>query len=125
MTKRKSNEIDAEVGRNLKKIRRLRGETQIDLANASGISYQQVQKYERGSVRISASRLYQFSKILGVPIQAFFDGITTEIAASTMVQAPKRYINLIEMLQNLDDPKVEKALYTLVKTYSDQSESDL
>lgn len=65
--------IDRHVGRRIKSRRLIRGLTQEDLAIAVSLSFQQVQKYERGANRVSAGRLYELSKALRVPIQYFFD----------------------------------------------------
>jgi transcriptional regulator with XRE-family HTH domain len=67
------NPVDIFVGQQLRAQRSLKGLTQEDLASHTGITFQQIQKYEAGKNRISASRLYQFSRILNAPISAFFD----------------------------------------------------
>lgn len=69
------NPIDLHVGRQLRAKRGLKGLTQEDLAAATGVTFQQIQKYEAGKNRISASRLYQFANILEAPISAFFENI--------------------------------------------------
>lgn len=69
------NPIDLHVGQQLRARRSLKGFTQEDLANATGITFQQIQKYEAGKNRISASRLYQFARILEAPVAAFFETI--------------------------------------------------
>lgn len=70
----KINPVDAYVSSRLKAIRIKIGITQKDLAKTIGVTFQQIQKYENGKNRISASRLYEFSKIMKVPISYFFDG---------------------------------------------------
>lgn len=67
------NPVDIFVGQQLRAHRSLKGFTQEDLATQTGITFQQIQKYEAGKNRISASRLYQFAKILGTPISSFFE----------------------------------------------------
>nr|WP_184045915.1 helix-turn-helix transcriptional regulator [Roseospira visakhapatnamensis] len=71
--------VDVYVGRRLRKQRTLLKLSQEQLARAVGVTFQQIQKYERGSNRISASRLYDIAKVLGVPINFFFDHIEDEI----------------------------------------------
>ncbi|MEZ5922738.1 MAG: helix-turn-helix transcriptional regulator, partial [Parvularculaceae bacterium] len=66
--------IDLHVGRRVRQRRRLLGVTQQKLAEAVRIRFQQIQKYESGANRISASRLWALSKALNVPITYFFDG---------------------------------------------------
>jgi transcriptional regulator with XRE-family HTH domain len=65
---------DAAVGRNIALNRRARAMTQQDLATMLGISFQQVQKYEKGMNRISSGRLLQIADIFGVPVEQLFDG---------------------------------------------------
>lgn len=67
--------IDIHVGRRLRARRRLLGLTQETLASAVDIKFQQIQKYESGSNRVSASRLWALGKALDVPISYFFDGM--------------------------------------------------
>ncbi|MBX9576093.1 MAG: helix-turn-helix domain-containing protein [Caulobacteraceae bacterium] len=64
--------IDVHVGRKVVEVRKRRGLTQSDLAKATGVTFQQVQKYERGTNRISASRLHQIAEFLGEPVSSFF-----------------------------------------------------
>jgi transcriptional regulator with XRE-family HTH domain len=65
--------------------------SQTALGNAAGITFQQVQKYESGGNRISSSRLFEFAKILNVPLSHFFEGITPGVATGRQkVGRPKR-----------------------------------
>ena len=75
MTRRDTNYIDAHVGARIRMRRQLVNMSQERLGELLGITFQQVQKYEKGSNRISASRLFYASKTLGVPVQFFFDGL--------------------------------------------------
>jgi transcriptional regulator with XRE-family HTH domain len=75
MTRRDPNYIDAHVGARIRMRRQLVNMSQERLGELLGITFQQVQKYEKGSNRISASRLFYASKTLGVPVQFFFDGL--------------------------------------------------
>ena len=71
---RTADGIDSEVGRRVRDRRKELGLSQTKLAEALGITFQQVQKYEKGSNRVSASRLLRISEILHVPVAAFFGG---------------------------------------------------
>ncbi len=71
-----ANEIDLHVGKRLRRRRRLLGMTQQQLAGEVGIRFQQIQKYECGANRISASRLFELSEALHVPVQYFYDGLS-------------------------------------------------
>lgn len=67
--------IDSHVGRQLRVLRASRGMTQENLSEKLGISYQQLHKYETGANSISASRLYELSRLLGVSPDQFFEGL--------------------------------------------------
>jgi transcriptional regulator with XRE-family HTH domain len=73
--------IDVYVGARIRLQRIMRGLTQSELAKLVGISFQSVQKYERGENRVSASRLHEFATALGVSEQFFFDGVGAETGA--------------------------------------------
>ena len=67
--------VDVVVGRNVKHRRRELGLSQTALGSKVGLTFQQIQKYERGANRIGSSRLYQFAGILEVPVSYFFEGV--------------------------------------------------
>ena len=67
--------VDSHIGRRVRRRRTLLGISQVELVEALGLTFQQLQKYKRGANRISAGRLHFISDILGVPINYFFDGI--------------------------------------------------
>ena len=72
-----TNAIDAHVGKRIRRRRRLLGLTQQNLAQAVGIRFQQIQKYESGTNRVSASRLYELAEALDVPVQYFYEGLAS------------------------------------------------
>lgn len=67
--------VDTHVGKKIRQRRWLIGMTQQKLAEIVGIKFQQIQKYETGANRVSASRLWDISEALGVPVAFFFDGV--------------------------------------------------
>jgi len=67
--------VDLHVGARLRALRSSRRMSQTSLANAVGVSFQQIQKYERATNRISASMLYGIARYLAVPLAAFFEGL--------------------------------------------------
>lgn len=75
-----ANPIDLFVGKKLRQRRRLLGMTQQKLAEEVNIRFQQIQKYESGANRISASRLWALAKALDVPVSFFFDGLNGDTA---------------------------------------------
>lgn len=80
-TKGRPDSVDIHVGNQLRARRKIIDMTQEGLANGIGLTFQQIQKYERGLNRISAGRLYQFANILGVPITYFYEGLEMGEAA--------------------------------------------
>jgi transcriptional regulator with XRE-family HTH domain len=74
---RDATQVDAHIGQKLRARRIFLGLSQTELAEAANISFQQVQKYEKGSNRVGAGRLQQFSETLGVPPSYFFEGAPT------------------------------------------------
>ena len=70
-----TNDIDLYVGKRLRHRRRLLGLTQQALADCVGIRFQQIQKYECGANRVSASRLFELAEALSVPVQYFYEGL--------------------------------------------------
>jgi len=74
---RSATAVDVHIGQKVRTRRNLLGLSQTELADAAGITFQQVQKYEKGVNRIGASRLQQFSEALGVPPSYFFEGAPT------------------------------------------------
>ena len=72
--------FDLHLGRRLRHRRRLLDLTQVQLATYCGLTFQQIQKYESGLSRMSAARLWQLSKVLGVGVAYFYDGTLTTAA---------------------------------------------
>jgi len=79
--------VDLHVGQRLRHRRWLVGMTQQQLANAVGIKFQQIQKYESGANRISASRLWDLANALDVPVSFFFDGLERKDGGNKKVDA--------------------------------------
>jgi transcriptional regulator with XRE-family HTH domain len=75
--------VDIHVGSRLRLQRTILGLSQTDLAERVGLTFQAIQKYERGDIRISASRLYELAKVLGIPVASFFDGLPDSATAGT------------------------------------------
>ena len=84
-----TNEIDQHLGKRLRQRRRTLGLTQQQIAEAVGVRFQQIQKYECGANRISAARLWLLAKALEAPVGAFFDGLGDE-AETADDDEPKR-----------------------------------
>lgn len=91
------NKVDAFVGRRIRELRRRRGKTQSELAGAIGVKFQQVQKYEAGTNRVSASRLWAIAAALDVAIERFFDGFEDAPANGPRRAPPDRDDPVLEM----------------------------
>lgn len=76
-----SHPVDVHVGKRIRHRRWMNGTTQQQLAEQVGIKFQQIQKYETGMNRVSASRLWDIANVLGVPVSFFFEGIESEHAS--------------------------------------------
>ena len=79
---RRPNPVDLHVGGRVRMRRKLLGVSQEQLADSLGLTFQQVQKYERGANRVSASKLYEIAKTLQVPVSFFFDGLADPMDGS-------------------------------------------
>jgi transcriptional regulator with XRE-family HTH domain len=86
----KPNPIDVHVGGRLRERRTLLGMSQTALAEAIGLTFQQVQKYESGANRMGASRLFEMATVLDVDIEYFFDGMSDDVAKSSPRQIMNR-----------------------------------
>jgi transcriptional regulator with XRE-family HTH domain len=76
---------DAEIAKRLRALRLHRGLSQYELGSALGVTFQQVQKYERGTNRITAGRLYRIAEVLDVPITFFFTGLENRRSESASI----------------------------------------
>ena len=96
------------------------GMSQANLGQAAGISFQQVQKYERGKDRISASRLYEFSRCLGVEPAYFFEGLpfAVPVESSTPLPLPlpndRDTLRLLRSFLRIGDPTLRRRALALV-----------
>src|SRR5215467_4808724 len=85
---RKRHPIDSHVGMRLRLCRTLCGWSQEQLAAAVGLTFQQIQKYEKGTNRIGCGRLYEFANVLDVPTSYFFDDLPAGLAATKAPAVP-------------------------------------
>ena len=112
-----NNAIDMHVGKRVRLRHTLLGMSQEQLGTELNITFQQVQKYERGANRISASRLWDIGQILDVPISYFFD----DMSQDTTKSSPRRICRGGEVVnQNGDqlrDPMARRETLELVRTY--------
>lgn len=134
---RTATEVDAFVGSQLKQLRKAAGFSQTELANKVGVTFQQIQKYERGVNRIGSSRLYELGQILDVPVSFFFDDMVGSrlpgaaqsalpgLAESsggfdhgdegTLLLERRETLELIRAYYRITDSQVRKRLFELAK----------
>ena len=115
-----ATDIDLHLGRRLRRRRRLMGLTQQQLADSVGIRFQQIQKYECGANRISASRLWQLAEALQSPVSYFYDGISDahdspEERSGGEVLARKETLDLIRAYYQLGE-RPRRRLLDLAKS---------
>jgi transcriptional regulator with XRE-family HTH domain len=120
------NPIDKHVGARVRMRRVLVGLSQEKLGDALGITFQQIQKYEKGTNRIGASRLQEASKILGVPVNFFFEGaqVDTEMMSGFAEGDANGYVadfassaegaQLISAFLKIKEPKLRKKIVDLI-----------
>jgi transcriptional regulator with XRE-family HTH domain len=130
MTK-KANPIDAQVGNRVRIRRMLIGMSQEKLGDLLGLTFQQVQKYEKGINRIGAGRLFEIARILDVPIDFFYDGVGVPSDGLGDPSAPvMEFVSSTEGLQlslafmKIKDPKVRKRMLDLMKSLAEEETAD-
>ncbi|MEL6452443.1 MAG: helix-turn-helix transcriptional regulator [Pseudomonadota bacterium] len=109
-----SHPVDVHVGKRLKQIRTLRRMSQTDVAKQLSLSFQQIQKYEIGSNRIAASRLFELSRILDVPTSYFFEGLV-EADQSTQTD---NGLDIVTALAAIEDERIKSRIVTFIEDVS-------
>jgi len=122
-------DIDLHLGRRLRSRRRLLGLTQQQLALVVGVRFQQIQKYECGANRISASRLWLMAEVLDVPVGYFYEGLEGGPRATdgvpseeTEVAAREESLDLIRAYYQLEE-RPRRRLLALAKSLNDGIEA--
>ncbi len=133
---RKANPIDMHVGMRVRMRRMLLGMSQEKLGELLGLTFQQVQKYEKGVNRIGASRLYELSKVLDVPVQYFYDdapgsgatmlavdgfGESTTEACVSDVLSSRDGLELNKAFARISDPRVRRSIVDLVRSLASEN----
>ncbi len=112
------NLIDVYVGGRVKFRRKLLGLSLRAVAEQLGLSFQQVQKYEKGANRIGANRLYALSAILDVPVSFFFDGLKKDRPPDTNLVVDFQVMETARHLERIPDKRVRDAFRALATTIS-------
>jgi transcriptional regulator with XRE-family HTH domain len=126
---KQTTEVDRLVGIRITALRKAKGLSQTALGNAVGVTFQQVQKYEKGANRISASRLQQIAEMLGVPIGFFYEGAPRADAAGDDERdaiAPvsdvfwtSQDLQLVRAFQRVSNPQIRRRVIALVESLGD------
>jgi len=126
MAGKKPNPVDAHVGSRVRLRRMLLGMSQERLGESMGLTFQQVQKYEKGVNRIGASRLFQISKILDVPVQFFFEEAPHADggAAKGMAEADSETF-ILEFLNSREGLELNRAFVKIANSKVRKSVVDL
>ena len=122
-----ASEVDAVVGERIRRRRILTGQTQDQLGDALGVSYQQIQKYETGANRVSAGRLYLLAEQLEVSPSWFFDGlngVSDDEDEADMLSSSRLAIECVRNLSRIKDEKVRGAILTMIRTLADADDAD-
>lgn len=116
----KATWVDQHIGNRIRERRMVVGMSQGDLGASSGVSYQQIQRYESGSNRVSVARLWEFCKALDVPPTYFFTGLESDITFEGEDEMLHRNILVISrMLQQIDDPLIRHSVIRIVRQVSE------
>jgi len=133
---RRPRPVDVHVGGRVRMRRKMIGVSQEQLADALGLTFQQVQKYELGSNRVSASKLYEIAKILKVPIAFFFVGLVDTATNAKAYEASRRelvirtFLNTPEGLElaaafpRIGHRRVSRELLDLIRMIADETAPD-
>ncbi|ALG73407.1 transcriptional regulator [Azospirillum thiophilum] len=129
------NEVDVFVGQRLRELRMLAGLSQSDVASALGLTFQQLQKYERGFNRVSSSRLFKLGQFFRVPVSVFFEGLENrqavpegEVPAAGREEPDntlqsREALMLARYFQSIRDPQVRAAIRELAERCAEQSDA--
>ena len=115
----RSHPVDVHVGSRMRQRRSLLGTSQSKLGDAVGLTFQQIQKYERGGNRIGSSRLFEFAKVLDVPVSHFFE----EMPANALSGRPmsgrsrKSFSEAGTPFEQEKDPLIKRETLELVRAY--------
>ncbi len=123
--------VDEHVGDRIRIHRTLMGMSQTKLGEVLGLSFQQVQKYEKGANRVSASRLFEFAKVFNVPMSYFFANVPKDPMADahslrddsqadpTDMLTSRESLKLIRAYYGLPNPALRKIVFGLIEALAD------
>jgi len=132
---RSASPVDLHVGTRIRMRRQLMNMSQEKLGNSLGVTFQQVQKYERGTNRVGASRLWDISRILDVPISFFYDGLDNDfeyVQAAEGDQMPIIYdfinssdgVALAKAVSKIKNKAVRRQILELARSLADSEDDE-
>lgn len=110
--------VDVHVGRTIRELRHLRGLSQTALAEELGVTFQQIQKYENSTNRVSASKLYAIAGVLGVGVERFFEGV-----GKTAAPEDPGTLALVRAYRRIKDQPLRDSALTTVRVLAKASEA--
>jgi transcriptional regulator with XRE-family HTH domain len=116
-------EIDRHVSARIRERRIMLGITQQTLAQQVGVTYQQEHKYERAIDRISAGRLHQIARALGVSVDFFYEGLGTD-QAPVLGPRERRTLEIAKVFGEISDPAVQEAVANLARILAEPEPSE-
>lgn len=117
MKDKQPHEIDVIVGKNVRLLRTQRKITQSLLAEVLGMTFQQVQKYEKGSNRISASKLFEIAEYFEVGVSTFYTGTKNEEGErSQILPLGKDALDIAYAFEKINEPRIRKSIKSFIKT---------
>ena len=124
------NPVDLYVGGRIRLRRRTLGVSQERLAEDLGLTFQQVQKYERGANRVSASKLYEIARSLSVPVAFFFEGLTDPVSGGVAEQGAHAILHdflmtsegveLASLFPMIRRPRIRRRILDLVRAMAEE-----
>jgi transcriptional regulator with XRE-family HTH domain len=138
--------VDIHVGARLRQRRHLVGLSQSKLSESVGVTFQQIQKYERGTNRISSSRLYEFAKVLDVSVSYFFDDMPSNALSGRPMSGRGRNgfgepgtpfekerdplikretLELVRVYDKIDEERVRHSVFATIKALGESSHAKL
>jgi transcriptional regulator with XRE-family HTH domain len=126
---RSANAVDRRIGQRLRARRLETGLSQEQLADLLGVTFQQIQKYEKGINRIAASRLFELSAALDVTVAYFFDGLSVSPAGVAEDESPildavssPEGLQLVTLFASIRNPRLRRRIVELVRVLADEDD---
>jgi transcriptional regulator with XRE-family HTH domain len=131
---RHANSVDKRIGQRVKQRRLELGMSQERLADLLGVTFQQIQKYEKGVNRVAASRLFELSSALGVALGYFFEGLTAGEPRAGVAEEGQDFVydmlatpegqQLLQIFGSIRSPKVRRRVVELVRALAEDEAED-